>query len=118
MNLWASGPSRREDALKFWLIVNGTRYFGNDGHWTRHYLFAKRCRTKHEAQKVARKHKGAALLRDIDFDAFPSDRLLEELTDALQVLAVLSTHLRRTSSEVAEDAMQIESSGRSPDQTS
>jgi hypothetical protein len=38
----------------------------------------------------------------------PSDRLFQELTDALQVLAVLSTHLRRTTSEVGEDAVQIE----------
>ena len=38
----------------------------------------------------------------------PSERLFQELTDSLQVLAVLSTHLRRTTSVVAEDTMQIE----------
>ena len=39
-----------------------------------------------------------------------SDQLFQELTDALQVLAVLASHLRRTTSETAEDAVQIESS--------
>ena len=38
----------------------------------------------------------------------PADRLFQELTDSLQVLAVLSTHLRRTTSDVAEDTVQIE----------
>jgi hypothetical protein len=37
-----------------------------------------------------------------------NDRLFQELTDALQVLAVLSSHLRRTTSEAGEDAVQIE----------
>jgi len=54
-----------------WLIVSGSRYLGTNGRWTRHYLLAKRFRTKREAQKVARKHRGAALLRETDFDAFP-----------------------------------------------
>lgn len=40
--------------------------------------------------------------------AAPSDRLFQELTDALQVLAVLSTHLRRSSSALADDTVQIE----------
>lgn len=57
--------------MKFWLVVNGTRYLGRDGRWTRHYLLARRFRTKREAQQVARKHSGAALLREEDFDAFP-----------------------------------------------
>ena len=38
----------------------------------------------------------------------PSELLFQELTDALQVLAMLSTHLRRMTSEVAEDVVQIE----------
>jgi hypothetical protein len=38
----------------------------------------------------------------------PSDRLFQELTDALQVLAGLSTHLRRSSSALADDAVQFE----------
>ena len=37
-----------------------------------------------------------------------ADRLFQELTDSLQVLAVLSTHLRRTTSDVADDTVQIE----------
>jgi hypothetical protein len=36
------------------------------------------------------------------------DSLLEELTDALQVLAMLASHLRRASAEVADDAVKIE----------
>jgi hypothetical protein len=71
MDLWVSRPLRREDTLRCWLIVNGTRYLGHDGRWTRHFLLAKRFRTKREAQKAARKHKGAALLREEGFDAFP-----------------------------------------------
>ena len=38
----------------------------------------------------------------------PTDRLFQELTDSLQVLAVLSTHLRRSSSALADDAVQFE----------
>jgi hypothetical protein len=38
----------------------------------------------------------------------PSELLFQELTDALQVLAMLSTHLRRMTGEVAEDAVQIQ----------
>lgn len=37
-----------------------------------------------------------------------ADRLFQELTDSLQVLAVLSMHIRRTTNQVAEDAVQIE----------
>ena len=37
-----------------------------------------------------------------------NDRLFQQLTDALQVLAVISSHLRRTTSNTAEDAVQIE----------
>ena len=40
--------------------------------------------------------------------ASASDRLFQELTDALQVLAVLSGHLRHRASESAESATQIE----------
>lgn len=38
----------------------------------------------------------------------PNDRLFQQLTDALQVLAVMSTHLRRTTTTAADDAVQIE----------
>ena len=37
-----------------------------------------------------------------------NDSLFQELTDALQVLAVLSGHLRHRTSEAAESATQIE----------
>lgn len=37
-----------------------------------------------------------------------SDRLFQDLTDALQVLALLSGHLRHRTSEAAESATQIE----------
>jgi hypothetical protein len=38
----------------------------------------------------------------------PRNELLEELINALQVLAVLSSHVRRTTGDVEEDAVQIE----------
>jgi len=38
----------------------------------------------------------------------PDERLIQELIDALQVLALLSTHLRRMTGEMAQDTAQIE----------
>ncbi len=76
-----SGPCRRQRGaalhskkvadMKWWLVVKGARYLAQDGTFTRFLLLARRFRTKREAQRAARQHKGATLLREEDFDAFP-----------------------------------------------
>lgn len=57
--------------MKFWLVIKGNRYLTGSGSWSRHYVLARRFRTKREAVAVAAQHPGAAPLLDADFDGYP-----------------------------------------------
>ncbi len=57
-----------------WLVCkvkDDGRWLDRHGRWTRLYLFAHRFRTRRAAERAARLHAGACVIREEDFDAFP-----------------------------------------------
>ena len=59
--------------MKFWLVTDATatRWLDARGRWTRLYLCAQRFRRKRDAAQAATAKRGAVVIREVDFDAFP-----------------------------------------------